>query len=242
MPSKRKNLQDPGEKPEVSRTKKAKTDSDVDAPLVTSENAQPTNKVLPVHIEFSPRLPGTLRIATWNICGLAASSKKGFKYYVEAEDADVLVLTETKVNNEPIDPSLISRYPYRYWSISDKKGYSGTAILSKHKPLNVDMTLPGHPDPSQVKGRIVTLEFESLYLIGTYVVNAGQGLKTLDAKKVWNTHFDTYIRDLDGKKPVVWTGDLNVAPTEKGMHEWLQTIRSYLWTNILFKRSAECKI
>ena len=94
------------------------------------------------------------------------------------------------------------------------------------------MTLPGHPDPSETKGRIITLEFETCYLIGTYVVNAGQGLKvhsdkpisteessryqTLDAKKEWNTHFDTYIRELDTKKPVIWTGDLNVAPTEMG--------------------------
>ncbi|EGO18655.1 hypothetical protein SERLADRAFT_404075, partial [Serpula lacrymans var. lacrymans S7.9] len=75
------------------------------------------------------------------------------------------------------------------------------------------MTLPGHPDPDQVKGRIITLEFEGCYLIATYVVNAGQGLKTLDAKNVWNHHFEVYIRDLDKKKPVIWMGDLNVAPT-----------------------------
>ncbi|KAN0116643.1 Endonuclease/exonuclease/phosphatase [Russula decolorans] len=176
-------------------------------------NGQPTNKVLPVKISFPPRADGATRIASWNICGLAASQKKGFKYYVEAEDPDILILTETKVNNEPVDPALTSRFPYRYWSISEKKTYSGTAILSKHKPLSVDKTLPGHPDPSSVKGRIVTLEFENYYVIGTYVVNAGQDLKTLDAKKAWNHHFEAYIRDLDKKKPVIWTGDLNVAPT-----------------------------
>lgn len=91
---------------------------------------------------------------------------------------------------------------------------AGTAILSKHKPLSVSTTLPGHPDPASVKGRIVTLEFDNLYVVGTYVVNAGTDLKTLDAKKEWNVHFTKYIRDLDAKKPVVWTGDLNVAPTE----------------------------
>ncbi|TFK91014.1 hypothetical protein K466DRAFT_634413, partial [Polyporus arcularius HHB13444] len=138
---------------------------------------------------------------------------QGFKYYVEAEDADILILTETKVNNEPVDPALTQRYPHRHWTISDKKTYSGTAILSKIQPLSVDYTLPGHPDASAVKGRIVTLEFESCYLIGTYVVNAGTGLKTLDAKKEWNKHFELYIRELDKKKPVIWTGDLNVAPT-----------------------------
>ncbi|KAI0748107.1 Endonuclease/exonuclease/phosphatase [Daedaleopsis nitida] len=176
-------------------------------------DAQPTNKVLPVNISFAPKAEGTVRIATWNICGLAAAQKKGFKYYVEAEDADILILTETKVNNEPVDPALTQRYPHRHWAISSKKTYSGTAILSKVKPLSVDYTLPGHPDPTSVKGRIVTLEFESCYVVGTYVVNAGTGLKTLDAKKEWNTHFEAYIRELDKKKLVVWTGDLNVAPT-----------------------------
>ncbi|KAI8998650.1 Endonuclease/exonuclease/phosphatase [Trametes punicea] len=176
--------------------------------------AQPTNKVLPVHIAFAPKAEGAVRIATWNICGLAAAQKKGFKYYVEAEDPDVLILTETKVNSDPGDPELTKRFPHRYWAIADKKTYSGTAVLSKIEPLSVDYTLPGHPDPNSVKGRIVTLEFPSCYLIGTYVVNAGTGLKTLDAKKEWNAHFEAYIRELDKKKPVIWTGDLNVAPTE----------------------------
>lgn len=102
---------------------------------------------------------------------------QGFRYYVEAEDPDVLFLTETKVNEEPVDPVLTNRFPHRYWSISSKKTYSGTAVLSKHKPLSIDKTLPGHPDPESVKGRIITLEFASCYIVATYVVNAGQGLK-----------------------------------------------------------------
>ncbi|TFY56908.1 hypothetical protein EVJ58_g7355 [Rhodofomes roseus] len=179
-------------------------------------NGQPTNKVVPVHVSFPPREEGRVRIATWNICGLAAAQKKGFKYYVDAEDPDVLILTETKVNNEPVDPALSSRFPHRYWAIADKKTYSGTAILSKIKPISVNTTLPGHPDPAAVKGRIVTLEFASCWLVGTYVVNAGTGLKALDAKKEWNKHFTAYIRSLDRQKPVIWAGDLNVAPTEKG--------------------------
>ncbi|KAG2020036.1 DNA-(apurinic or apyrimidinic site) lyase, variant 3 [Coprinopsis cinerea AmutBmut pab1-1] len=192
-------------------TKKPKKTGTLDS---LPHNGQPTNKTLPVNIEFEKPDEGTLRIATWNVCGLAASMRKGFKYYVEAEDADILVLTETKVNDIPADPALKSRYPHQYWSISDKKTYAGTAILSKVKPLHVDYKLPGHPNP---KGRILTLEFENAYLIGTYVVNAGQELKTMDAKKEWQTHFEAYIRELDKKKPVIWTGDLNVAPTEKGM-------------------------
>ncbi|TFK42432.1 Endonuclease/exonuclease/phosphatase [Crucibulum laeve] len=205
--SKRKAVSSDDEPEQAQSSKKAKT-------TASTVNAQPTNKVLPVTITFPPRVPGTLRLATWNICGLATSQKKGFKYYVEAEDPDILVLTETKVNGIPADPALKARFPHSYWAISDKKTYSGAAILSKHKPISVTQTLPGHPDPTAVKGRIVTLEFENSYVIGTYVVNAGTDLKTLDAKKIWNNHFEAYIRDLDKKKPVIWTGDLNVAPTE----------------------------
>ncbi|ESK94607.1 exodeoxyribonuclease iii [Moniliophthora roreri MCA 2997] len=203
----------PAAKPTKS-TKKAKLDAEASTTSAGAEDAQPTNKVLPVNIIFPSRNPGTLRFACWNVCGLATSQKKGFKFYVEAEDPDILVLTETKMNNEPVDPSLSSRFPHRYWSIAEKKGYSGTAVLSKYEPLSVDKTLPGHPNPSIVKGRIITLEFENHYFIATYVPNAGSDLKTLDVKNEWNEHFTTYIRELDKKKPVIWTGDLNVAPTE----------------------------
>ena len=100
-----------------------------------------------------------------------------------------------KVNSVPVDTAMASRYPHQVWSIANKKGYcacifkffstfqtlncvvAGTAILSKQKPLSSTQTLPGYPDATAVKGRIVTLEFEKFYLIGTYVPNAGQGLK-----------------------------------------------------------------
>ncbi|KAF5357905.1 hypothetical protein D9756_001413 [Leucocoprinus leucothites] len=170
------------------------------------ENPQPTNKVLPVNISFPQRLPDTIRIAAWNVCGFSASQKKGFKYYVEAEDADILVLSETK-----------ARFATCFSRASLILCTAGIAILSKYKPLTVTKTLPNHPDPQLVKGRIITLEFEKCYLIGTYVVNAGRDLKTLDQKKEWNRHFEDYIRDLDRKKPVIWTGDLNVAPSEKDL-------------------------
>lgn len=112
-----------------------------------------------------------------------------------------------------MDPLFTTRFPHRTWSISDKKSYSGTAVLSKHKPLSVTTVLPEHPDPSSIKGRLVAMEFKGCYVIGTYVVNAGQGLKTLDKKIVWNTYFTRFIREIDEKKPVIWVGDLNVAPT-----------------------------
>ncbi|KAJ3877292.1 Endonuclease/exonuclease/phosphatase [Lentinula edodes] len=220
--SKRKALSDSEDEDNTADASLTKTSSSKKKAKVsprTSENVasssgQPTNKVLPVHISFPERHTGTLRLAAFNVCGLAASQKKGFSFYVAAEDPDILVLTETKVNNEPVDLALKNRFPHCYWSIAAKKGYSGTAILSKHQPLSVDYTLPGHPDASSVKGRIITLEFENHYVIGTYVPNAGTELKNLNEKNEWNLHFTKYIRDLDKVKPVIWTGDLNVAPTE----------------------------
>jgi len=121
------------------------------------------------------------------------------------------------VNNEPVDPVITARFPYRTWAISGKKTYAGTAVLSKIKPLSVTKLLPGHPEPDQVKGRLVTIEFEGCYVVCTYVTNAGQDLKTLKEKNVWNEHFTAYLRDLDKKKPVIWMGDMNVAPTAKDL-------------------------
>ncbi|KAI6109522.1 Endonuclease/exonuclease/phosphatase [Pisolithus sp. B1] len=198
---------DTASKPEA---KKFKGKGAQESPDTTGKaaNGQPTNKVPPVHISFPARAEGTLRLVTWNICGLAAAQKKGFKYYVEAEDPDILVLTETKVNSDPQDGTLNSRFGYRTWAISDKKSYSGTAALSKYKPLSVSTDLPGHPDPSLVNGRIVTLEFQACYVAGA---EDPIGEKHLEPA------FTTYIRDLDKKKPVIWMGDLNVAPTAQDL-------------------------
>ncbi|PPQ64660.1 hypothetical protein CVT26_002750 [Gymnopilus dilepis] len=191
-------------------TKKARTIAEGGS---QSQTPQFTNKVLPVQITLPPKQLGSTRIASWNVSGLAAAEKKGFKFYVEAEDPDILILTETKLNKPSDNSTLKTKFPHQYWSSASKKGYAGTAILTKQKPLSVDETIPGHPDPDSVKGRIITLEYETCYLVGTYVVNAGQGLKTLEEKKIWNTHFFAHLRELDKKKPVIWAGDLNVAPT-----------------------------
>ncbi|KAF8343897.1 Endonuclease/exonuclease/phosphatase [Cantharellus anzutake] len=180
-----------------------------------SWNGMPTNKVLPAVLKFDPKQG--VRIVSWNICGLAAAIKKGLLKYLTAEDPDIIVLTETKVNQPPADPSLVDRFPHRYWSVSEKKGQAGTAILSKYMPLSVTYNLPGYDNPSVVKGRIVTLEFNEFWLIGTYVPNAGAELKTLGIKNAWNTAFQTYIHNLDRTKPVIWAGDLNVAPTSKDL-------------------------
>lgn len=122
------------------------------------------------------------------------------------------------MSNPSLDPALTTVYPHRYWSIATKKGYAGTCVLSKHKAFSVSYTLPAHlhSDPESTKGRIVTLEFESYFLVATYVVNAGEKLKSMAVKEKWMTAFHKYLQELDAKKPVVWAGDVNCAPTAKG--------------------------
>ncbi|KPV75916.1 uncharacterized protein RHOBADRAFT_2047, partial [Rhodotorula graminis WP1] len=175
----------------------------------------PTNKTVPDVVEPFPRpAAGCIRISAWNVAGLRASEKKGFSRYVEAEDADVLIVTETKTPAIPL-AALDDRYPHRYWGDHGavKKGQAGTAIFSKVKPLNVTLGFTASDEVSAAdsEGRMVTLEFENTFVVGTYVPNAGQGLKNLADKERWNRAFETYLRSLDAKKPVIWAGDLNVV-------------------------------
>ncbi|KAF8682134.1 DNA-(apurinic or apyrimidinic site) lyase [Rhizoctonia solani] len=177
-----------------------------------------TNKGIPETISFAPS-EDKIRISAWNVCGLTACWKKGFNRYIEAEDADI-------VNDQPVDPLLAKNYPYQYWNRAAKKGYAGTAILSKYKPISSSFTLDsstnaasGTPklDEDDIKGRLVTLEFEKCWVIGTYVPNAGEGLKNMDRKVAWQVAFEAHLRKLDTVKPVIWAGDLNVAPTAKDL-------------------------
>ncbi|KAF8308106.1 DNase I-like protein, partial [Clavulina sp. PMI_390] len=178
----------------------------------TAGSAMPNNKTMPESLSYERSKEGAIRVCAWNVCGLTSSQKKGFKTYVGAEDPDILILTETKLSNRPLDPYLTSRYSHQYWSDA-VQGHGGTSILSKLPVIRATYSLPGHEDPSEVAGRLVTLEFEKLFLVGTYVPNAGQGLKFMDRKKAWNVAFEQYIRTLDAQKPVIWAGDLNVVPT-----------------------------
>ncbi|KAG9106331.1 hypothetical protein FRC07_008869 [Ceratobasidium sp. 392] len=206
---------DSAKRPSAKRSKSSTTSD--------TTSAYPwTNKGIPESVSF-PSAGDKIRISAWNVCGLTACWKKGFSKYVAAEDADILVLTETKVSDKPADPLLAKKYPHQYWSMAGKKGYAGTAVLSKHKPLSTSFTLDSDPslkpalDHEDVKGRLVTLEFENCWVIGTYVPNAGDGLKSMDRKVAWQVAFEAHLRKLDAIKPVIWTGDLNVAPTAKDL-------------------------
>ena len=149
-----------------------------------------------------------------NCKGLNASLKKGFDIYVKAEDADILCIQETKLNERPaFTAPCLTRYPYQYWSHSTaKKGYSGSAILSKIKPLSVLYGI----DQKEMddEGRVISLEFEDFWIVACYIPNAGSKLERLDYKVEYCDAILDFIQRLEAKKPVIWTGDLNVAHKE----------------------------
>ncbi|SPO37692.1 related to exodeoxyribonuclease [Pseudozyma flocculosa] len=205
------------------RTKKPSAGGLPDSPAAPSGNdttapeSLPRNTELPESLHFDrPRHDDSLRIAAWNIVSLKSSEPKGLLRYIDAEDADILVLTETKVNEVPMHPKLTARYKHQYWGIGKQKSYAGIAILSKLEPKNVTYGLPTLRDADS-KGRMITLEFENTFLIGTYCVNAGEGLKSMDNKIAWNKAFAEHVRQCDQRKPVIWCGDLNVVHDDRDL-------------------------
>ena len=152
-----------------------------------------------------------MKIISWNVNGIRAVLKKGFLDFVKNEDPEIICVQETKAEKEQVD-SMLENYPYHYWNSADKKGYSGTAIFSKIQPVSVsfDMGIEEH----DMEGRLVTLEFEEFYLITVYVPNSKRGLSRLDYRKKWDSDFLNYLRKLEEKKPVIFSGDLNVAHKE----------------------------
>ncbi|CAG8475727.1 7004_t:CDS:2 [Funneliformis caledonium] len=170
----------------------------------------PTNTKMPESFSFEKR-EGTIKFASWNVSGLKSALKKGFKTYVEAEDADILCLQETKVNTELEGVVDHQKYKYRWWGFEEKKGYAGTVVFSKINPISVSFGLSTHPDPKVTEGRVITLEFETLYYVACYVPNAGEKLVRLKEKIIWDEAMEKYLKQLDEKKPVIWAGDLNVA-------------------------------
>ncbi|BGP53732.1 hypothetical protein JCM8202v2_001302 [Rhodotorula sphaerocarpa] len=210
------------EEDEDGKPKKAKRAKKVKEPVKPIDPAVPTNLTIPDDLAPFPRpAEGCVRISAWNVAGLRACEKKGFSKYVEAEDADILVVTETKTLEMDL-PSLNDRYEHRFWGDHSKKGQAGTAIFSKVKPVNVTRGFQESEEVSAAdsEGRMVLLEFENSYLVGTYVPNAGSGLKTLPEKEKWNRAFEKYLRTLDAKKPVIWCGDLNVVATPLDIRNW----------------------
>ncbi|CAO1634593.1 unnamed protein product [Parajaminaea phylloscopi] len=173
----------------------------------------PKNVDIPKDLSFpdTPRPAGSIRVSSWNIVSLKSAEPKGLVRYIEAEDADIVFFSETKVNEVP-SFFQSSRYPHQAWGIGATKSYAGVALLSKIKPLAIHKGLPtAMPGDYDTKSRCLTAEFPGCYVVGTYCVNAGEGLKSMDTKKAWNEALSRHLCELDAKKPVIWTGDLNVV-------------------------------
>ena len=153
-----------------------------------------------------------MKIISWNVNGIRACVNKGFLDYFKEVDADIFCLQETKLQKGQIDLDLEGYY--QHWNYADKKGYSGTAIFSKQKPLNVIYGINNKEVETPNEGRVITLEFEDFYMITVYTPNSQNELKRLDYRMKWDDAFRSYVKELDDKKPVILCGDLNVAHTE----------------------------
>ena len=151
-----------------------------------------------------------MKFISWNVNGLRACASKGFSDIFKQLDADFFCLQETKMQAGQLD--LEFEGYTSYWNYADKKGYSGTAIYSKHTPMSVAYGIG--IDEHDHEGRVITLEMEEFYLVCVYVPNAQDGLKRLDYRMRWEDDFLAYIKRLDEKKPVIVCGDLNVAHQE----------------------------
>ena len=151
-----------------------------------------------------------MKLVSWNVNGLRACVKKGFHDYFREVNADIFCVQEIKLQEDQIELDLGEEY-LQYWNYAVKKGYSGTAIFTKIKPLSVRYGLEEDEEP---EGRIITLEFESFYLMNVYTPNSRRDLSRLELRLAWEERFRSYIQQLDALKPVIICGDLNVAHQE----------------------------
>lgn len=151
-----------------------------------------------------------MKLISWNVNGLRACCEKGFREAFESLDADFFCLQETKMQAGQLD---LAFNGYRsFWNYAEKKGYSGTAVFTRHEPLSVayGMGIDAHDH----EGRVITLEMPSFYLVTAYTPNSQDGLRRLDYRMEWDDAFRDYLLGLDARKPVLACGDLNVAHRE----------------------------
>lgn len=151
-----------------------------------------------------------MKFISWNVNGIRAALGKGFMDYFNAQDADFFCLQETKCQVGQVELELAGYH--QYWHQADKKGYSGTAIFTKHLPLSVSYDFG--VDEHRHEGRVITLEYDDFYMITVYTPNSKRGLLRLDYRQTWEDDFRNYLQELDEKKPVIVCGDLNVAHNE----------------------------
>ena len=148
-----------------------------------------------------------MKLISWNVNGLRACRKKGFDDVFAAEAADIFCLQETKLQAGQTD--FAPEGYHAYWNYAEKKGYSGTAVFSRREPraARYGIGIPEH----DTEGRVITLEFDDFFFVCVYTPNAQDGLRRLDYRLRWEEDFRRYLTELDGQKPVIVCGDMNVA-------------------------------
>jgi len=151
-----------------------------------------------------------VKLVSWNVNGLRACMGKGFAEFFAEVNADILCLQETKLQAGQID--FAPEGYHAYWNYAEKKGYSGTAVFTKEEPISVSYGIG--IEEHDHEGRVITLEFGEFYFVCVYTPNAQEELKRLDYRMVWEDDFRAYLKGLDEKKPVIVTGDMNVAHQE----------------------------
>ena len=151
-----------------------------------------------------------MKFISWNVNGIRACLKKGFMDYFDEMDADFFCIQETKCQAGQVELTLPGYH--QFWNYAERKGYSGTAIFTKHEPLSVKYGV-GEMN-TQEEGRIITLEYENYYLVNVYTPNSKRDLTRLEYRVVWEDELRAYLQSLDNIKPVIYCGDLNVAHEE----------------------------
>ena len=150
-----------------------------------------------------------MKLISWNVNGLRAAKTKGFDEYFNYENADIFCIQETKMQEGQADLEVPGYY--RYMSSAIKKGYSGTCVYTKIKPISVSYGI--EDGMYNDEGRVITLEYDKFYLVNAYVPNSQEGLKRLDYRMIYEDNLRNYLIKLDSAKPVIYCGDLNVAHT-----------------------------
>lgn len=153
-----------------------------------------------------------IKIISWNVNGIRAILKKDFIKNIESINPDIIALQETKAHPEQVEHTIKKLgYEFEYWNSAEKKGYSGTAIFSKIKPIKIIKGLNNFEDK---EGRVLTAEFENFYFVTVYTPNSKRELLRLEYRQEWDSKFLEYVSNLEKEKPVIFCGDLNVAHKE----------------------------
>lgn len=152
-----------------------------------------------------------MKIISWNVNGIRAAITKGLEDFLNDEEADIFCIQETKIKEEQITDEIkeIFKGYNAYWNSAETKGYSGTAVFTKNKPISVTYGIG--KEEHDKEGRVITLEFEKFYLVNVYTPNSKRGLERLQYRMIWEDEIKEYLKVLEETKPVIMCGDLNVA-------------------------------